>query len=56
MAVSFTDGVKPHLAVMRSDYSDVPHFALVQHTSWWGSIYGNALFWHDAVKCEQEHF
>src|SRR6266481_1114890 len=30
MAVSFTDGVKPHLAVMRFDYSDVPPFALAR--------------------------
>jgi len=28
MAVSFTDGVKPHLAVMRFDYSDVLPFVL----------------------------
>src|SRR6267378_2504787 len=31
MAVSFTDGVKPHLAVMRFDYSDVPRFVLAHH-------------------------
>ena len=31
MAVSFTDGVKPHLAVMRFDYSDVPPFALARN-------------------------
>src|SRR5467141_1672138 len=29
MAVSFTVGVKPHLAVRRFDYSEVPHFVLV---------------------------
>jgi len=28
MAVSFTVGVKPHLAVMPLDYSDVPSFVL----------------------------
>jgi hypothetical protein len=28
MAVSFTDGVKPHLAVMRFDYNDVRRFVL----------------------------
>jgi hypothetical protein len=28
MAVSFTVGVKPHLAVKPFDYSDVPHFVL----------------------------
>src|SRR5467141_954072 len=28
MAVSFTVGVKPHLAVRRFDYSEVPHFVL----------------------------
>src|SRR5437660_12704693 len=28
IAVSFTDGVKPHLAVMRFDYSDVLPFVL----------------------------
>jgi hypothetical protein len=28
MAVSFTDGVKPHLAVMPFDYSEVPWFVL----------------------------
>src|SRR5437773_11108048 len=28
MAVSFTDGVTPHLAVMRFDYSDVLTFVL----------------------------
>src|SRR5207249_7101551 len=40
MAVSFTDGVKPHLAVVRFDYSDVPPFVLAcsaprseEHTS-----------------------
>ncbi len=31
MAVSFTDGVKPHLAVMRFDYSEVPRFVLAHH-------------------------
>jgi hypothetical protein len=28
MAVSFTDGVKPHLAELRFDYSDVLPFVL----------------------------
>ena len=28
MAVSFTDGVKPHLAVTPFDYSDVPRLLL----------------------------
>jgi len=28
MAVSFTVGVKPHLALMPLDYSDVPSFVL----------------------------
>ncbi len=28
MTVSFTVGVKPHLAVMPLDYSDVPSFVL----------------------------
>jgi membrane protease YdiL (CAAX protease family) len=31
MAVSFTDGVKPHLAVMRFNYSDVPRFVLAHN-------------------------
>src|SRR6267154_2972232 len=31
MAVSFTDWVKPHLAVMPFDYNDVPRFLLAQH-------------------------
>jgi len=30
MAVSFTDGVKPHLAVLRFDYSDVLPFVLAR--------------------------
>jgi hypothetical protein len=29
MAVSFTESVKPHLAVLRLDYSDVEPIALV---------------------------
>src|SRR5216684_7942721 len=32
MAVSFTVGVKPHLAVMPFDYSDVPPFVLAHNT------------------------
>src|SRR5260370_32075366 len=32
MAVSFTDWVKPHLAVMPFDYSDVPPFVLAHDT------------------------
>jgi hypothetical protein len=31
MAVSFTVGVKPHLAVMPFDYSDVPRFVLAHN-------------------------
>jgi len=29
MAVSFTDSVKPHLTVLRSDYSGVAKFLLI---------------------------
>src|SRR5467141_2325228 len=36
MAVSFTDGVKPHLAVMRINYSDVRRFVLAHQASWSG--------------------
>jgi len=35
MAVSFTVGVKPHLAVKRSDYSEVPRLVLADDTTWW---------------------
>jgi hypothetical protein len=31
MAVSFTVGVKPHLAVLRFDYNDVPRFVLAHN-------------------------
>lgn len=31
MAVSFTVGVKPHLAVLRFDYNDVPPFVLAHN-------------------------
>jgi len=31
MAVSFTDGVKPHLAVRPFDYSEVTHFVLAHN-------------------------
>jgi hypothetical protein len=33
MAVSFTVGVKPHLAVKRFDYSEVPPFVLAYHAA-----------------------
>jgi hypothetical protein len=36
MAVSFTVGVKPHLAVMRFDYNDVPPFVLALAVWYWG--------------------
>jgi len=32
MAVSFTDGVKPHLAVKHFDYNDMPPRALAHRT------------------------
>jgi len=32
MAVSFTVGVKPHLAVKRFDYSEVPQFVLAHNS------------------------
>jgi len=32
MAVSFTVGVKPHLAVKRFDYSEVQQFLLVRYS------------------------
>jgi hypothetical protein len=32
IAVSFTDGVKPHLTVKRFDYNDMPPFALAHRT------------------------
>jgi len=53
MAVSFTDGVKPHLAITPYDYSDVPRFALAQHASWWGAA---LISRHDVVKCAEERF
>jgi hypothetical protein len=31
MAVNFTVGVKPHLAVLRFDYNDVPQFVLAHY-------------------------
>jgi hypothetical protein len=31
MAVSFTDGVKPHLTVKLLDYSDVPPLVLAEY-------------------------
>jgi hypothetical protein len=34
MAVSFTVGVKSHLAVLRFDYNDVPRFVLAHHATW----------------------
>jgi hypothetical protein len=39
MAVSFTVGVKPHLAVKPFDYSDVPPFLLAHYATWpWPSL------------------
>src|SRR5260370_24740617 len=39
MAVSFTVWVKPHLAVMRLDYSEVVAFVLARHETWsWVSL------------------
>jgi hypothetical protein len=32
--VSFTDWVKPHLAVKPFDYSEVPPFVLAHHATW----------------------
>src|SRR5260370_41133131 len=34
MAVSFTDWVKPHLAVKPFDYNDVPRSLLARHAIW----------------------